>query len=115
MKDETLLKLSFLGFIVFFTISIIYFQISTTSIKSVEFGKYYCIKGTYTKIKETKNCIIGKIEDKTGALKVFSCNTYKTFETLKKIQKEQNLKICGKIEEYKGEKEIIPYKIVVIS
>lgn len=115
MKDETLLKISFLGAIIFLLLSIYAYYFITTPIANITkdmIGKSLCVKGDFYLEREVKSCVIGKLVDKTGKIIVFACkNSFSEYEKLKNIKKIKNVKICGKIKEYKGSLEIIPFKI----
>ena len=108
MNEQTILKLSIVGFLIFFSISLFYFYHFTTNISELKEGKFYCVKGNYTKIKEFKSCILGKIKDKTGEINVFFCNNTKTYKLLQKTSKTENIIICGKTEIYNGILELKP-------
>ncbi len=115
MNENTVLKVSFIGFILFFLASVFYYKHIDTPIKNLEYNKFYCVKGNFSKIKTYKNFIIGKIEDKTGTISVFISNYSIYFEVAYNLKNNTYIRICGKIKNYKGSMEIIPEKIEVIS
>ena len=109
-----LLKISLLGSGLFFLLSIYAYYFITTPLCEINksyLGKSVCVKADFYLEKNVKNCIIGKISDKECNLKVFSCKSMKDFEKLKNKKHIKNIKICGKIESYKGELEIKPFLI----
>lgn len=114
MNDETLLKLSLIGALVFFLLSIYAYYFITTPIGEINEnmkGKTVCVNGNFYLEKLVKSCLIGKIYDKTGEINVFICNNTSGFDFLKNNEKLENIKICGKIDIYRGYLEIIPLKI----
>ncbi len=114
MNDETLMKISLVGAVVFFIASIFAYENAVTPISSVNssyIGKFTCVKGNYSFEKDFKSCILGKITDKTGKINIFVCNNTNAYKIFKKKKFLKNVKICGKIKSYKDSLEIIPAKI----
>ena len=114
MNDEPLLKISLFGSLLFLALSIYAYYFITTPIGKISennIGKTVCVKGDFYLEKVVKSCLIGKIKDKTGKIKIFICNYTSGFEILKNNKKLENIKICGKIKVYKGDLEILPIKI----
>ncbi len=116
MNESSVLKFSFLLFLIFFSITILYFNTLAEPIANItsrSVGKFLCVKGNFSIEKIGKGFLIGKLNDKTGEIKVFLYNTSDYFSFLKSKDFQENIKICGKIKYYKGEIEIIPSKIYV--
>jgi DNA/RNA endonuclease YhcR with UshA esterase domain len=118
LRESSLLKISFFGAIAFFVLSLWMFENLETQISEIDrsyIGKYTCVKGVFSKVKEYKTCILGKIEDKTGYINVFCCNSSSVYEILSTSEKINNIKLCGKLKEYNGNLEIIPTKALILK
>jgi exonuclease VII large subunit len=120
VRDESLLKISVFGSVICLVALFILTQsVEETYIDKINVrlvGKNVCVSGEVKSVfKSSKNNYFIKISDKTGEITVVIFNRMISKFRVDEIEKGKTLKVCGKINLYKGYLQIIPYKIMILS
>lgn len=115
MQDKTLLKLSFLTSII--GIAALYFIMQPSEIKIGDINRNYIGKtvkvlGEISSRYESKDGhIFLKFADSSGQIDVV---IFKNSKVEKNLEVGQKIEISGKVDEYKGQLEIIPKTIAIL-
>jgi DNA/RNA endonuclease YhcR with UshA esterase domain len=83
-----------------------------TSISDLKIGQIARISGMVTSFYSSKKGhIFLKVADNTGEIDVVVFNNYEEIEKVRELEIGDEVDVIGRVEEYKGRKEIIPREI----